>query len=111
MANLPVTKPRYPDQDLRLIDASMRGDIDRTKALFQEGLDVNDTDSNGTTALIMASSAGKLEIVKELLKAGAKLEPEDSLGYNAYSAAMFYGDYRGTTVEPFNKILELVKIE
>jgi len=111
MATLPICKPRYPDQDLQLIEAARCGDIDQTKALIQEGLDVNDIDSNGVTALIMASSAGKLEIVEELLKAGAKLAPKDSLGYNAYNAAMFYGDFRGATMEPFGKIMELVKIE
>ena len=111
MATLPICKPRYPDQDLQLIEAARRGDLDRTKVLIQGGLDVNDIDSNGVTALIMASSAGKLQVVEELLKAGAKLEPKDSFGYNAYHAAMFYGDFRGATMEPFDKIMELLKIE
>jgi ankyrin repeat protein len=106
-----ICKPRYTEQDLRLLEAARRGDADRTTALLGEGLDVNDNDVDGVTALIMASMAGKLEVVEVLIRAGAKLEPKDSLGYNAYEAAMFYGDFKGITVEPFDKIMELVKID
>ena len=111
MATIRISKPRFRDQDLRLLDAARLGDPHRVKILIDEGLDVNDKDANGVTALIVASSAGNLEAVRELLRAGALLEPQDNLGYNTYHAAMFHGDLNGVTLEPFDKILELVKIE
>ena len=111
MPSLPICKPRYSNQNLRLIEAAGCRDPNRVEALIRQGFDVNDDDLNGVTALIMASCAGQLKAVELLLEAGAKLEHKDSFGYNAYSAAMFYGDFKGVTVKPFDKIMELVKID
>jgi len=111
MAAIPVSKPRYAGQDLRLIEVVRRGDVNRVTDLIALGTDVNEVDSDGVTALIMASMAGNLAVVEALLEAGAKPESEDARGYNAYRAAMFYGDFKGVTMEPFDKIMELVKID
>jgi len=59
--------------DLR--DACEAGDLDKAKGLIKSGLDINETDEYGFTALHMACDNGHLEVVKEILAAGAKLDP------------------------------------
>ncbi len=109
MATLPSVIPRYHGQDTRLIEAAKRGEPSEIRRLLADGIDVNDTDKNGTSPLIMASCAGQLKAVELLLNAGADKTPKDSLGYDAYHAAMFYGDFRGATVEPYDRIMKLIK--
>ena len=109
MASLPILEPKTNNQDLRLIEAARNGSASSINALINEGVNVNDADANGITPLIMASSAGNLDAVKVLIEHDVKKDHIDSLGYNAYKAAMFYGDFRGVTKEPFDKIMELVK--
>ena len=109
MATLPILEPRSESQDIRLIEAARNSCASTILSLIGEGISVNDADANGTTALIMASCSGNLEVVEVLLKHGADKTPIDALGYNAYKAAMFYGDFRGMTTEPFGRIMELVK--
>ena len=110
MASLPILEPKSQSQNISLIEAARNGSASTIRTLINEGVNINDADANGITALIMASSAGNLEAVKILIEKGANKDPIDSLGYNAYSSAMFYGDFRGVTEEPFNKIMELVKL-
>jgi len=59
--------------DLR--DACEAGDLDKAKTLIKGGLDVNETDEYGFTALHLASDHGHIKVVEELLAAGAKLDP------------------------------------
>ncbi len=101
--------PRFDGQDLRLIEAARSGDSSRIRCLLEEGADPDEADANGTTALIMASSVGQLEAVKILLSAGADATKKDDLGWDAYNAAMFHGDFRGATVEPYDQIMKLLK--
>ncbi len=60
--------------------------------------------------MIFASSLGNLAAVTKLISLGADMAIENELGYTAYTAAMFHGDFRGSTVEPFDKILKLTKV-
>lgn len=110
MASLPILKPNSKTQDISLIEAARRGSASTIESILNKGIDINVSDANGITALIMASSAGNLEAVKILIENGAKKDLVDSLGYNAYASAMFYGDFRGVAKDPFNKIMELVKL-
>ena len=63
-----------------LIDASANGDLTRVKSLIADKVDVNGTPSSGIdrpTALIMASNYGRIDVVKELLASGAKVNARD----------------------------------
>jgi ankyrin repeat protein len=55
-----------------LFDAAGEGDLARVKALIEAKADVNAKDTYRATALKYASSAGHVEVVKLLRKAGAK---------------------------------------
>ena len=50
-----------------LMDAVVKGDIDSIDALIAEGVDVNDQDEYGWTALQLAAAYGRDEIVDTLL--------------------------------------------
>ena len=109
MANPPAVVPRFDGQDLRLIEAARSGNSPLMLSLLEGGADPDDTDANGVTALIMASSAGQIEAVRLLLEAGADATRKDDHGYDAYHAAMFYGDFRGATMAPYDQIMKLLK--
>ncbi len=101
--------PRFDGQDLRLIEAARSGDSYKIRRLLEEGADPDEADANGITALIMASTVGELKAVKILLSAGADTTKKDNLGWDAYHAAMFHGDFRGATVAPYDQIMKLLK--
>lgn len=108
MVQVPLVEPQKTDQDIRLHEAARSGEIRNIEVLISEGLDVNSADANGHTPLIFAAMAGKADVVKELLKKGADPSIKDSMGHDAFSSAMFFGDFRGMTVPPFDEILKLI---
>ncbi len=55
-----------------LMNASSRGYIDAVELLVEKGADVNAKNHNGNTALTMASTMGRTDIMKLLKQAGAK---------------------------------------
>jgi ankyrin repeat protein len=71
-----MTEPT--DRIQNLFDAIKRSDVDRVKRLLSLGIDLDATDSNGQTALTLASRMGESEIIQLLISAGAKvnLAPE-----------------------------------
>jgi ankyrin repeat protein len=109
VTTIPNVNAKFEGQDTRLIEAAKYGDVRKIRALLAEGVDVNDADAAGATALIMASSAGHLEAVEVLLGAGADAAAKNRMGYDAYAAAMFHGDFRGVSVEPYGQIMALIK--
>lgn len=109
MATVAIPMEKYEGQSLELHHAAKNNDLKKLKLLLLNGGDIDEQDGNGSTALIYASSVGNLEAVKYLVENGANKEVKDNLGYDAYQAAMFYGDYRGATIQPFNQILALTK--
>lgn len=110
MASVQIPAPKSEGQDLSLHYAARNNDVSKIKELVGAGLDINDQESNGFTPLIFASSLGNLAAVKTLVSLGANTALENELGYTAYTAAMFHGDFRGATMEPFDKIMELTKV-
>lgn len=96
---------------MRLIEAAKHGDNAVIQRLICEGVGIDAAASKGITALVIACCAGKLETVRLLINAGADKSLKDDLGYDAYQAAMFLGDFRGVTVEPCNQIMTLLKNE
>jgi len=109
MRPLPILKPNPSEQNIELIRFSISSNLSGVIELLNSGCNINVVDANGVSSLIAASSAGHLDIVKLLVSNGANLKLKDGLGYDAYHAAMFYGDFKGLIIEPFNKIMSVVK--
>ena len=57
-----------------LTDACANGEVDSCKDLIEQGFDVNCADEDGLTPLMLASDAGHIEIVKILIRNGAKVD-------------------------------------
>jgi ankyrin repeat protein len=69
--------------DDALLEASEKGDAAGVKAALKDGANVNAYSSNGTTPLINVSRAGKYDLVKILLDAGANPVMQDDSGTTA----------------------------
>jgi ankyrin repeat protein len=59
--------------DLKLIEAAKSGDPVAVRTLLKQGVDVNATESDGSTALHWAARKNNLEIIGLLIGAGAKV--------------------------------------
>lgn len=90
--------------------AARDGDASRVAALLEAGAEIDATDANGETSLIFAAMAGHLAVVRLLVEAAADATHKDDYGYTAYTAAMFFGDFRGATRPPFDQIMAAVKL-
>lgn len=62
----------------KLFAAIQKSDVEQVKQLLASGIDLEQKDGNGQTALTLASSIGNSEIINLLISAGAKVnvEPE-----------------------------------
>ena len=61
-------------------DAASRGDRDGVRALLKKGLDVNEAQGDGTTALHWAAMTGDTELAQMLVYAGANVRATTRLG-------------------------------
>jgi ankyrin repeat protein len=109
MAKVPNVEKAYDAQDTRLLNAARNGEANKISELIKQGFNINETDKNGCTPLIFAAMSGQVEAVKVLLSAGADASIKDRLGYDAYTAAMFFGDFKGVPMPPFDVIMGLLK--
>ena len=82
----PETDPRT----MELISSARQGHEDRIQSLLSSGVDVNSTDGEGRTALMVAAGAGYASIVDRLLEAGAE-DRADARGRTALMMAAFNG--------------------
>ncbi len=73
-----------------LHDAIYNGSIEYVRALLQGGIDVNDRDEGGQTALHRAVFYNKVNLVKLLLTYGAKVDIEDFREYSPLHMAQEY---------------------
>ena len=95
----------------KLIREVIIGDIKNVKALLQEGVNINDTDEDGCTALISAVKHDRIEIVEILLAVeGIDVNILDNSGQSAFVHAI------STAGSEFARIMnsigeEAVKIE
>ena len=55
--------------------AAQNGNLNRVKALLNQGVPVNSRNEHGYTPLHEAASSGRLSVVQELLKRGAHVNP------------------------------------
>ena len=77
--------------------------------LVNSGALIDETDANGITALNYAAMSGHLEIVKFLVESGADTSRKDKLGYTPYYSAVLFGDFKGFTMPPHDKIRNYLK--
>ena len=62
------------DKQEQLVRATYAGDVERVKALLNEGVNPNSADDIEQTALFFAARSGHTEVVKALLTAGAEVD-------------------------------------
>jgi ankyrin repeat protein len=84
----PTTPDWAPEEsqyqkDKKLLDAAKNKKLDEVREALATGANVNVTDDDGNTALIIASEKGYTEIVEMLLKKGADVNATDKYGRTA----------------------------
>lgn len=72
-------------------DAAKSGDLAQIQGLVVKGVDVNEQTTRNETALIIASLAGKGEVVHYLLQRGADIDARNSSGLSSLHAAAYAG--------------------
>jgi ankyrin repeat protein len=75
-----------------LLDAATRGDSSEVRAALRAGQAINQKNTKGQTALMIASSKGAADVVRLLLNEGATVDVRDNEGYTALGYAAFAGD-------------------
>jgi ankyrin repeat protein len=67
------------DDEMALLFASMRGDVEAVSALLDDGADVNVMHDDGWSGLILAAANGHSQVVQALLAKGAKVDAKENL--------------------------------
>lgn len=83
-------KPRS-ESESEIVEYSRNGDIPGIKRLIAQHCDVDETDSNGRTALHVASSLGRVGIVKLLVQSGADVDACSTSGKSPLHEACING--------------------
>lgn len=79
----------YSFDEKAFLDATTNGDLLAVKAFILAGINLNaKNDSDGDTALILAATAGNLEIVNALLKGRADVNLKNKNGFGPLSRAL-----------------------
>ncbi|XP_008782015.2 ankyrin repeat domain-containing protein 2A [Phoenix dactylifera] len=74
----PTPSEATPDQVQALLEAARYDDIEDVVSLYSMGVSLNSKDSQGRTALHMASANGHLDIVEYLISNGADVNAANS---------------------------------
>lgn len=77
-----------------LIEAAYEGNTVQVQSLIEEGVDVNEKDASGRTALMIAANRGHTYVVQLLLERGADANATDNNGLTAMQAAESRGFQR-----------------
>ena len=80
------------DHRMELRNAARLGDVSRLQSILKLGLDVNDADESGQTALHFAADKGNTDCVTALVDAGADTNAADKDGISVLQAAVIGGD-------------------
>ena len=78
--------------DARLIDAVQKGDHNIVRELLRDHADVNETQPDGSTALILAADRNDLESANLLIRAGANVNVRNEYGATPLFAACAVGN-------------------
>jgi len=68
----------YSSEDLR--NASLQGDLESIRQIVEAGIDIEEGDQLGRTALMFASFNGHTEVVQFLIEQGAEVQKQNSEG-------------------------------
>lgn len=80
-------------KNMKLVNAVIMGQLDEVKEILkQKSINVDETNEDGMTPLMLASFNNHFEIAKELIKAGASLDIKDIAEWSAISYSMFVGN-------------------
>ncbi|MDQ0156592.1 M48 family metallopeptidase [Robertmurraya andreesenii] len=75
-----------------LMNAAMDNDVDKIHSLIEDGVDINEVDSDGTTALHWAVSYANYEAAEDLLEKGADPNTIDTYETTPLMSAVFSDD-------------------
>jgi len=78
------------EKNVPLCDAVLFNDYGMFIQLIKDGVDVNEKDYNGVTALWYAAQEGHYEMAKILIEHGADLEVKDKYGNTPLWKAVFF---------------------
>jgi hypothetical protein len=78
-------------KNVRLINASYNGDLEKVRRLLENGANIEAKDSGGMTPLYIASINGHANIVKLLLEKGTNIEAKEEGGNTPLHLACKYG--------------------
>ncbi len=78
-------------QSALIADAAMQGDKEAVRSLLKKGLDVNEAQGDGTTALHWAARLDRVELAQTLLRAGAPVNARTRYGVTPLSLAAVNG--------------------
>ena len=80
-----------------ILAAASKGQTAQVKDLLDGGANIETTDHEGRTPLMLAAQHARIESVRLLLARGAKADARDAAGYTAWGLAMFepagHGDH------------------
>jgi hypothetical protein len=75
-------------------EAAFVGNLNRVRALLNQGVPVNTRDAHGWTPLHWAAKRGQLNVVHELLRRGARVNSRSNYGRTPLHIAAIYGPSR-----------------
>ena len=85
------------DYSASLLSAAVAGKTDEVKALLSKGADIEATDKNQRTPLMLAAQHGHADTVRFLIGKGAKADARDRFGWTAFGLAVLspagHGDH------------------
>ncbi|XP_073029591.1 integrin-linked protein kinase 1 isoform X2 [Primulina eburnea] len=84
--------PENLDSTMQLLFLASRGDVKGVQDLLDEGVDVNNIDLDGRTALHIAACEGHVEVVRLLLSRRANIDAHDRWGSTAAADSKYYGN-------------------
>ncbi|KAJ6741345.1 SERINE/THREONINE-PROTEIN KINASE HT1-LIKE [Salix purpurea] len=87
-----LSVPENLDSTMQLLFMASRGDVKGVEDLLDEGVDVNNIDLDGRTALHIAACEGHVEVVMLLLSRRANIDARDRWGSTVSADAKYYGN-------------------